>query len=83
MAWTALESNPGEVKISAPIQRSLGANPATCTVVTGSFSGIKRPGLGVDHPRHSPSGNVQSVLELILPNLLYIFVELFWYVYPS
>jgi hypothetical protein len=27
-----------------------GAHPASCTVGTGSFPGVKRPGRGADHP---------------------------------
>jgi len=41
----------GEI-FSAPVQTGLGAHPASYTVRTGSLSGVKRPGRGVDHPRH-------------------------------
>jgi hypothetical protein len=27
-----------------------GAHPASCTMGTGCFSGVKRPGRGADHP---------------------------------
>ena len=37
-------------RFSAPIQTGPGAHPASYTVGTGSFPGVKRPGLGVDHP---------------------------------
>ena len=41
-----------EARFSAPIQTSPGAHPASCTMGTGSFPGVKRPGRGVDHPPH-------------------------------
>ena len=31
---------------------TLGAHPASCTTGTGSFTGVKRPGRGVDHSPH-------------------------------
>ena len=40
-------------KFSAPVQTGPGAYPASCTMGTGSFPGVKRPGRGADHP--SPS----------------------------
>jgi hypothetical protein len=39
-------------KLSAPVQIGLGSHPASCTVGTGSFLGVKRSGRGVDHPPH-------------------------------
>jgi len=39
-------------RFSAPVQIGPGANPASYTVGTGSFPGVKRPGRGVDHPPH-------------------------------
>ena len=48
------------------------ANPASCTMGTGDFSGVKRPGRGADHPPHlsteymySPSGPSLPVLGRI------------------
>ena len=35
---------------SAPVQTGPGAHPASCTMGTGSFPGVKRPGRGADHP---------------------------------
>ena len=35
---------------SAPFQTGPGDNPASCTMGTGSFLAVKRPGRGVDHP---------------------------------
>ena len=45
LSWVA------DWKFSAPVQTGPGAHPASCTMVTASLSqGVKRPGLGVDHP---------------------------------
>ena len=38
------------VRFSAPVQTGPGANPASCTMGNGFFSGVKRPGRGADHP---------------------------------
>jgi len=40
------------VRFSAPVQTGPEAKPASYTMGTGSFSGVKRPGRGVDHPPH-------------------------------
>ena len=37
-------------RFSAPVQASPGAYPASYTMGTGSFPGVKRPGGGVNHP---------------------------------
>jgi hypothetical protein len=34
----------------AHVQNGLGARPPSCTMGTGSFPGVKRPGRGADHP---------------------------------
>jgi hypothetical protein len=39
--------------------------PASCTMGTGSFPGVKRPGRGVDHPPPS-SAKVKERVELYL-----------------
>jgi hypothetical protein len=36
--------------ISAPVQTGPGAHPASCTMGSGSFPRVKRPGRGADHP---------------------------------
>ena len=36
-------------RFSAPVQTGPEVHPASCTMGTGSFSGIKRPGRGADH----------------------------------
>jgi hypothetical protein len=35
------------------VQTVPGAHPASCTMGTGSFPGVKRPGRGADHPPRS------------------------------
>jgi hypothetical protein len=39
-----------EARFSSPIQTGPEAHPASYTMGTGSFPGLKRPGRGVDHP---------------------------------
>jgi len=45
-------SNHGGDEIFAPVHTGPGAHPTSYTVGTGSFLGVKRLGLGVDHPPH-------------------------------
>jgi hypothetical protein len=53
-------------RLSAPVQTGPGAYPASYSTGTGSLSpGIKRPGLGVDHPPSS-SAEVKEKVELYL-----------------
>jgi hypothetical protein len=40
-------------RLSPPDQTDPRAHPASCTMVIGSFPGVKRPGRGVDHPPSS------------------------------
>ena len=41
---------PEGVRFSAPVQTGPGAHPASYTMGTDSFQGVKRPERGVDHP---------------------------------
>ena len=59
-----IESRWGE-RFSAPVQTGPGAHPASYTVGTGSFKGVKRPGCGVDHPSPS-SAEVKERVGLYL-----------------
>ena len=61
-----LGSNPGGgARYSAPVQTGPGAHPVSYAMGTGSFLGVKRPGLGVDHPPSS-SAEVKERVELYL-----------------
>jgi hypothetical protein len=40
---------PVGARFFAPVQTGPGAHPTSCTIVTGSFSGVKWPGRGADH----------------------------------
>ena len=85
-SWTVRRSNPVGARFSAPVQTGPGAHPASCTMGTGSFSRVKRPGHGVDQPSpssaeikervevylYSPSGSPWPVLGLTLPLLTVI-----------
>ena len=54
-----------EARFSAPVQTGPGAHPASYTVGTGSFLGVKRPGRGADHPSQS-SAEVEGRVELYI-----------------
>ena len=41
MGWTVRGSNPGGVRFSTPVQTGPGAHPASCTMGTRSFPGVK------------------------------------------
>ena len=45
-----IESRWGGARFSAPVQTGPEAHPASYTMGTGSFPGVKRTGRGVDHP---------------------------------
>jgi hypothetical protein len=52
-------------RFSAPFQTGPGVHPASYTLGTGSFPGVKRPGRGVDHPLPS-STDVKERVKLYL-----------------
>ena len=70
-------------RFSAPIQTGPGPHPASHTMGTGSFPGVKRPGRGGDHPPpskrrgnervglclYSPSGPSWPVIGRTLPTV--------------
>jgi hypothetical protein len=51
------------VKFFAHVQTGSGAHLASCSMGTGSFLGVKRPGRGADHPP-LPSAEVENELYL-------------------
>ena len=56
---------PVRARFSALVQTGPGAHTASCTMGTGSFPGVKRPGRGVEHPSPS-SAVVKERIELYL-----------------
>ena len=55
--------SPSEARFSAPVHTGPGAYPASYTMGTGSFLGVKRPGRGVNHPAPC-SAEVKERVEL-------------------
>ena len=56
-------------RFSAPVQTGPGAYPASCTMGTGSFPGVKRQGRGADHPPPSKRrGHERVELYLYSPS---------------
>ena len=45
---------PVEARFFAPVQTGPGAHSGCCTMGTGSFPGVKRPGRGANHSPHIP-----------------------------
>jgi hypothetical protein len=56
---------PVGARFFAHVQNGPGAHPASCTMGTGSFPGVKRPARGADHPPPSSAG-VKKIIELYL-----------------
>ena len=52
---------PCGARFSAPVQADPGAYPASRTIGTGSFPGVKWPGRGADHPPPSKCGGHERV----------------------
>jgi len=52
------------VGFSAPDQTSPGTHPASCTIGTESFPGVKRPGRDVDYPPHLVSKGLLRQAEM-------------------
>jgi len=50
-----------EAIFSAPVQTDRGAHPASYTMGTGSFPGVKRPGRGVDYLHPSTAEDKERV----------------------
>ena len=56
---------PVGVRFSAPVQTGPGVHPASYTMGTGSFLGVKWPGRGIDHPLPS-SAEFKERVELYI-----------------
>jgi len=56
-------------RFSAPIQTGPGAHPASYTMGTRSFPGVKRPGHGIDHPSASRADVKEGVDLHLYSNL--------------
>jgi len=54
-------------RISAPFQTGSGAHPASYTMDTGVFPGVKRLGRYVDHPTHLAQWSKKSIFILLNP----------------
>jgi hypothetical protein len=53
----------GKNLFSSPVQTDRGAHPASYTMGTGSFPGVKRPRRGFDHPTRA---EVKEIVQLYL-----------------
>ena len=76
--WTIRESNPG-------VEEIFRTRPASNTMGTGSFPGVKRPGLGVYHPpRIAPRLRKEQSYTSTTPlGLRGLFQgEIYFYLYP-
>jgi hypothetical protein len=51
--------------VGAPFETGLEAHPVSYTVGTVSFSGVKQPGRGVDHP-HPSIAEIKERLEVYI-----------------
>ena len=61
--------SPVGARFSAPVQTGPGAQPAFCTMGTGPFPGVTRPGCGAHHPPPSKRrGRVRVELYLYSPS---------------
>jgi len=54
-------------RFSAPVQTGPGADPASYTMGTESFKGVKRPGCDADHPPPSSAEVEERELHLYFP----------------
>jgi hypothetical protein len=59
-----LDRIPVWARFSAPVQTGPEVYPASCTMGTGPFPGVKRPGRGVNH--HPICAEVKERVELYL-----------------
>jgi hypothetical protein len=55
-----------KARFSAPVQTGPGAQPASYTMGTVPFPGVKRPGRGVDHPPHLAPRLIFGIKDLFV-----------------
>jgi len=78
---------PVGTRVSAPVKTSPGAHPASYTMGTVSFLGVKWPGRGIDHPPPSStkvkdtSTPPLGLCGLFLGEIYYLFIFLFFNVH--
>ena len=65
IVWGSIPNGWGGVIFFTPLQTGPGAHPASYTMDTGSFLGVKQPGHGVDHIPPS-STDVKERVKLYL-----------------
>ena len=72
-----------EERFSAPVQNGPGAHPASYTMGSGSFPGVKQPGCGADHPSPPSAENYTSTPPLGLRSLFLGELYLYLYLLPN
>jgi hypothetical protein len=60
LGWKVRGSNPGGERFFAHVQTGPGVHPASCTIGTGSFPGVKQPGRGAADHQPIPSAEVEN-----------------------
>jgi len=65
LAWRTRDRIPMGARSSAPVRTGPGAHPASYTMGTLSYPGVKRPGRDADHPPPS-SVEVEERIELYI-----------------
>jgi len=74
-SWTVKDRIPVEVSFSASVRTGGGAHPASYTIVTESFSGLKRLGCGVEHPPPSKAEIKERVVVYLYSSLCAVMVR--------
>ena len=66
-SWTVKDRIPVEASFPTCVRTGSGDHPASYTIVTGSFSGLKRLGSGVEHPSTSKAEVKERVVYIYSP----------------
>jgi hypothetical protein len=80
VAVAAGDRIPVGARFSATVQTGPGTHPASYTMGTGSFPGVKRPGRGVDDPPHL-APRLKNRVELYCYVYLFKLLCIFSYVF--